>query len=109
MSEHVDGGITFDATIRREAIMDVLMTSYARLAVDELGFGCEVRSYSDTPNSVGAYADAAAEWEFANPAELESLAEFFRTKMPQALRTLAATWRQQIADGMIPAPAEGAD
>lgn len=104
MSEHVDGGITFDATIRHEAIMDVLMTSYARLAVDELGFGCEVRSYSDTPNSVGAYADATAEWEFTNPAELETLAEFFQTKMPEALRTLAATWRQLIADGTIPAP-----
>lgn len=104
MSEQVEGGITFDATIRHEAIMDVLMTSYARLAVEELGFGCEVRSYSDTPNSVGAYADASAEWEFRNPDELESLAEFLQTKMPEALRALAATWRQLIADGTIPAP-----
>lgn len=102
MNNHVDEGITFDATIRHEKIMDVLMTSYARLAVEELGFGCEVRSYSDTPNSVGAYADASAEWEFNNPDDLDALAEFFQTKLPEALRTLAATWRQRIADGTIP-------
>lgn len=76
-------------------------TSFLRLSVDELGFGAEVRSIDSGP--VTAYADASAEWEFNNPDELEALAEFFQTKMPQALRALAATWRQLIADGTIPA------
>lgn len=76
-------------------------TSFLRLSVDELGFGAEVRSIDSGP--VTAYADASAEWEFNNPDELDALAEFFQTKMPQALRALAATWRQLIADGTIPA------
>lgn len=79
-----------------------MRTSFLRLSVDELGFGAEVRSIDSGP--VTAYADASAEWEFNNPDELEALAEFFQTKMPQALRALAATWRQLIADGTIPAP-----
>lgn len=77
-------------------------TSFLRLSVDELGFGAEVRSIDSGP--VTAYADASAEWEFHNPDELDALAEFFQTKMPEALRALAATWRQQIAAGTIPAP-----
>lgn len=79
-----------------------MQTSFLRLAVDELGFGAEVRSIDSGP--VTAYADASAEWEFHNPDELEALAEFFQTQMPEALRALAATWRQQIAAGTIPAP-----
>lgn len=79
-----------------------MQTSFLRLSVDELGFGAEVRSIDSGP--VTAYADASAEWEFHNPDELDALAEFFQTKMPQALRALAATWRQQIAAGAIPAP-----
>lgn len=77
-----------------------MQTSFLRLSVDELGFGAEVRSIDSGP--VTAYADATAEWEFHNPDELDALAEFFQTKMPEALRALAATWRQQIADGTIP-------
>ena len=77
-------------------------TSFLRLSVDELGFGAEVRSIDSGP--VTAYADASAEWEFNNPDELDALAEFFHTKMPEALRAMAATWRQQIAAGTIPAP-----
>ena len=76
-------------------------TSFLRLTVEELGFGAEVRSIDSGP--VTAYADATAEWEFHNPDELDALAEFFQTKMPEALRALAATWRQLIADGTIPA------
>lgn len=79
-----------------------MQTSFLRLSVDELGFGAEVRSIDSGP--VTAYADATAEWEFNNPDELDALAEFFQTKMPEALRALAATWRDRIADGTIPAP-----
>lgn len=79
-----------------------MQTSFLRLTVDELGFGAEVRSIDSGP--VTAYADATAEWEFNNPDELDALAEFFQTQMPEALRALAAAWRQLIADGTIPAP-----
>lgn len=101
----VNTGVEFSDDITTELLSPdgPTQTSFLRLTVEELGFGCEVRSYSDTPNSVGAYADASAEWEFHNPDELDALAEFFHTKMPEALRALAATWRQLIADGTIPA------
>ena len=79
-----------------------MQTSFLRLTVDELGFGAEVRSIDSGP--LTAYADATAEWEFNNPDELDALAEFFQTQMPEALRALAAAWRQLIADGTIPAP-----
>lgn len=96
-------GVEFSDDITTELLSPdgPMQTSFIRLTVDELGFGAEVRSIDSGP--VTAYADATAEWEFHNPDELESLAEFFQTKMPEALRALAATWRQQIAAGTIPA------
>ena len=96
-------GVEFAADTTTELLSPdgPMQTSFIRLSVDELGFGAEVRSIDSGP--VTAYADATAEWEFHNPDELEALAEFFHTKMPEALRALAATWRQLIADGTIPA------
>ena len=97
-------GVEFSDDITTELLSPdgPMQTSFIRLTVDELGFGAEVRSIDSGP--VTAYADATAEWEFHNPDELDALAEFFQTKMPEALRALAATWRQQIAAGTIPAP-----
>ncbi len=105
MSEHVDGGITFDATTRTEDLRDgegTIMTSYATLAIEELGFGLEVRRYGDGP--VGACADATAEWQFASPDGLRELATAFRTRYADAIDAAADTWAQRIADGTIPAP-----
>ena len=99
----VNTGVEFSDDITTELLSPdgPMQTSFLRLTVEELGFGAEVRSIDSGP--VTAYADATAEWEFHNPDELDALAEFFQTKMPEALRALAATWRQLIADGTIPA------
>ena len=99
----VNTGVEFSDNTTTELLSPdgPMQTSFLRLTVEELGFGAEVRSIDSGP--VTAYADATAEWEFHNPDELDELAEFFQTKMPEALRALASEWRDRIADGTIPA------
>lgn len=100
-------GVTFDdvVTAERPALDGELLTSFMRLAVEELGFGMEVRAVDD--GAPVAYADATADWAFDGPDGVDALADFFDVKMIPALRAFASEWRDKIADGTIPAPSEG--
>lgn len=96
-------GVNLDSDPKTEELNaeGATRTSYIRLAIEDLGFGLEVRNYDDGP--VEAYADATAEWKFRSPADVHALASAFRTKYAYMLDMVATTWAQRIADGTIPA------
>lgn len=98
-------GVNLDSDPRVEDLNadGATCTSYIRLAIEDFGFGLEVRNYDDGP--VEAYADATAEWKFQSPADVRALASSFRTKYATLLDMAAARWEQGIRGGSIQ-PAE---
>ena len=96
-------GVNLDSDPKTEELNaeGATRTSYIRLAIEDLGFGLEVRAYDDGP--VEAYGDATAEWSFRSPEDVRALASAFRTKYAYMLDMVATTWAQRIADGTIPA------
>lgn len=96
-------GVNLDSDPKTEELNaeGATRTSYIRLAIEDLGFGLEVRAYDDGP--VEAYGDATAEWSFRSPEDVHALADAFRTKYAYMLDMVATTWAQLIADGTIPA------
>lgn len=76
------------------------ITSYLRLAIPEIGFGLDVRSYDDEP--AAGWADSTAEWSFANPAEVRAFAEALRTVYADAIEGVADLWEAGRDAGDIP-------
>ncbi|RYP98201.1 hypothetical protein [Bifidobacterium pseudolongum] len=97
-------GVSFDTEPKTEELNaeGAKCTSYVRLAIEDFGFGLEVRAYDDGP--VEAYGDATAEWSFRSPEDVRALASAFRTKYATLLDMVASEWAKRIADGTIPAP-----
>lgn len=95
-------GVSFDTDTQSEQVTQHdVVTSYVRLALDDMGLGFDVRQINDEPAE--CYGDATAEWHFSSPEELHALASAFRTRYAAALDMVATTWAQRIADGTIPA------
>lgn len=94
-------GVNLDSDPRVEDLNadGATCTSFVRLAIEDLGFGLEVRNYDDGP--VEAYADATAEWKFQSPADVRALASAFRTKYATLLDMAAARWEQGVRNGSI--------
>ena len=96
-------GVNFDSEPKTEEMNaeGATRTSYIRLAIEDFGFGLEVRAYDDGP--VEAYGDATAEWSFRSPEDVCALASAFRTKYATLLDMAAARWEQGVRNGSIPA------
>lgn len=96
-------GVNLDSEPKTEELNaeGATCTSYVRLAIEDFGFGLEVRAYDDGP--VEAYGDATAEWSFRSPEDVRALASAFRTKYATLLDMAAARWEQGVRNGSIPA------
>lgn len=94
-------GVNFDSDPKTEKLNaeGATRTSYIRLAIEDLGFGLEVRAYDDGP--VEAYGDATAEWSFRSPEDVRALASAFRTKYATLLDMAAERWEQGVRNGSI--------
>lgn len=94
-------GVNFDSEPKTEELNaeGAKCTSYVRLAIEDFGFGLEVRAYDDGP--VEAYGDATAEWSFRSPEDVRALASAFRTKYATLLDMAAERWEQGVRNGSI--------
>ena len=94
-------GVNFDSEPKTEELNaeGAKCTSYVRLAIEDFGFGLEVRAYDDGP--VEAYGDATAEWSFRSPEDVRALASAFRTKYATLLDMAAERWEQGLRNGSI--------
>ncbi|RYQ05358.1 hypothetical protein PG2113B_0281 [Bifidobacterium pseudolongum subsp. globosum] len=94
-------GVNFDSDPQMEELNTegATRTSYIRLAIEDLGFGLEVRAYDDGP--VEAYGDATAEWSFRSPEDVRALASAFRTKYATLLDMAAERWERGLRNGSI--------
>lgn len=94
-------GVNFDSDPKTEELNTegATRTSYIRLAIEDLGFGLEVRAYDDGP--VEAYGDATAEWSFRSPEDVRALASAFRTQYATLLDMAAERWEQGVRNGSI--------
>ena len=94
-------GVNFDSDPKTEKLNTegATRTSYIRLAIEDLGFGLEVRAYDDGP--VEAYGDATAEWSFRSPEDVRALASAFRTQYATLLDMAAERWEQGVRNGSI--------
>lgn len=94
-------GVNFDSEPKTEELNaeGAKCTSYVRLAIEDFGFGLEVRAYDDGP--VEAYGDATAEWSFRSPEDVRALASAFRTKYATLLDMAAERWERGLRNGSI--------
>lgn len=94
-------GVNFDSEPKPEELNaeGAKCTSYVRLAIEDFGFGLEVRAYDDGP--VEAYGDATAEWSFRSPEDVRALASAFRTKYATLLDMAAERWERGLRNGSI--------
>ena len=94
-------GVNFDSEPKTEELNaeGAKCTSYVRLAIEDFGFGLEVRAYDDGP--VEAYGDATAERSFRSPEDVRALASAFRTKYATLLDMAAERWEQGLRNGSI--------